>query len=215
MLFATTAVSAQDYQKNIYGVKVGLNISNISMKLGSWAMSPAARPGIAVSGTYQRLLTQNLPLYLETGLDFSMEGSKYKYDEYESDTYNLWYMKIPVMINYKFYVKDFTFYPSVGIYYALGLGGNVKYKYTGDGETETYKDKAFGKYDENTGEGGMLKRSDFGIRVGVTGQWKRFSLGLSYSKGFLNIADTSEDGNYDSGTVFRNWCFNISVGYNF
>lgn len=214
LIFAAGSLSAQDYQKNIFGAKVGLNITGMTLKSGNVKADAKARAGVSFAGTYQRLLTENLPLYLETGLEFAMAGTSYG-DKTDKTIYNLWYMDIPVMVNYKFFVGDFTIYPSVGLYYALGLGGNLKYKWEYEGEKGSEKYKVFGKYDPETREGGVLTRSDLGIRVGVTGQWQNFTVGLAYSNGFLNIANTSDDGLYDKDTKFHNWGFNISVGYNF
>lgn len=214
LIFAAGSLSAQDYQKNIFGAKVGLNITGMTLKSGNVKVDAKARAGVSFAGTYQRLLTENLPLYLETGLEFAMAGTSYG-DKTDKTIYNLWYMDIPVMVNYKFFVGDFTIYPSVGLYYALGLGGNLKYKWEYEGEKGSEKYKVFGKYDPETREGGVLTRSDLGIRVGVTGQWQNFTVGLAYSNGFLNIANTSDDGWYDKDTKFHNWGFNISVGYNF
>lgn len=214
LIFAAGSLSAQDYQKNIFGAKVGLNITGMTLKSGNVKVDAKARAGVSFAGTYQRLLTENLPLYLETGLEFAMAGTSYG-DKTDKTIYNLWYMDIPVMVNYKFFVGDFTIYPSVGLYYALGLGGNLKYKWEYEGEKGSEKYKVFGKYDPETREGGVLTRSDLGIRVGVTGQWQNFTVGLAYSNGFLNIANTSDDGLYDKDTKFHNWGFNISVGYNF
>lgn len=214
LIFAAGSLFAQDYQKNIFGAKVGLNITGMTLKSGNVKVDAKARAGVSFAGTYQRLLTENLPLYLETGLEFAMAGTSYG-DKTDKTIYNLWYMDIPVMVNYKFFVGDFTIYPSVGLYYALGLGGNLKYKWEYEGEKGSEKYKVFGKYDPEAREGGVLTRSDLGIRVGVTGQWQNFTVGLAYSNGFLNIANTSDDGLYDKDTKFHNWGFNISVGYNF
>ena len=175
-----------------------------------------------MGGVYQRLLTEKLPVYLETGLDISQYGTTIDVGSTLGDMLGemktkcgIWYLQLPVMVNYKFFVGDFTIYPSVGLYYALGLGGNLKYKWEYEGEKGSEKYKVFGKYDPETGEGGVLTRSDLGIRVGVTGQWQNFTVGLAYSNGFLNIANTSDDVWYDKDTKFHNWGFNISVGYNF
>ncbi len=233
LIFAAGGVmSAQDYQENIFGVKVGLVTSGMNFKYDYDAseLKHGARAGVSFAGTYQRLLTSNLPFYLETGLEFSMAGGseKYSYDESgysstEKHIYNLWYMSIPLMVNYKFYVGDFTIYPSLGLYYALGISGKIKYdysysvSYSGQSGSEQGEIKVFGKFNEETEDGGYLLRSDLGIRVGVTGQWKKFSLGVHYSNGFLNMANTDEVSGAYFGTndKVHNWNVNISIGYNF
>ena len=73
-------MSAQDYQENIFGVKVGLVTSGMNFKYDYDALElkHGARAGVSFAGTYQRLLTSNLPFYLETGLEFSMAGGSEK-----------------------------------------------------------------------------------------------------------------------------------------
>lgn len=81
LIFAAGGVmSAQDYQENIFGVKVGLVTSGMNFKYDYDAseLKHGARAGVSFAGTYQRLLTSNLPLYLETGLEFSMAGGSEK-----------------------------------------------------------------------------------------------------------------------------------------
>ena len=116
---------AQNYEKNIFGIRAGLNVSNVSMDY----FAPKSKAGFHVAGVYQRLLTGSLPLYLETGLQISQKGCKINYEDSETDKYNATYVEIPVMVNYKFNIRDIvTLYPSVGLYYAFGVGGKNVYK---------------------------------------------------------------------------------------
>ena len=219
MAATTVSLSAKDYEKNIYGVRAGVNITNAKIKYGSIsAYDPSARAGLYVGGVYQRLLTNSLPLYLETGLNISQYGTTLDMGEWGKDKYGIWYLQVPIMVNYKFFVKDFTLYPSVGFVYSFGLAGKKKSTYddllSEEPVTETFK--VFGKYNEETGDGGELKRSDFGMRIALNAEWKNFYAGLSYGFGFLNLANTSADGYMDEGVKIKNNCtFTISVGYNF
>ena len=88
---------AQDYEKNIYGARAGLNVANISVD----GYSPNSKVGFHVSGVYQRLLTSSMPFYLETGLSFSQKGCKVG-SEVGDIKVNSMYLQIPVMVNYKF-----------------------------------------------------------------------------------------------------------------
>ena len=118
--FLAGSVTAQDYAKNIYGVRLGLNAAKLT---GGDDGSPSTKPGFHVGGVYERLLMPASPLYLETGLNLSLKGSGGIMDEIRL---NAWYLQIPVMVNYKFYVgKHWVFYPSAGLYYALGVGGDL------------------------------------------------------------------------------------------
>lgn len=209
-MFAGNAM-AQDYEKNIYGVRAGLNVANISAD----GYSFNSKAGFHVSGVYQRLLTPSMPLYLETGLSISQKGCGGSMSEVKL---NAMYLQVPILVNYKFYLGEkFVLYPSAGFYYALGLGGKCKTNfYAAD---DAYSFKSFGN-------SGILKRSDFGMRFSATAEWKKFSLSLGYEFGFMNVGkelklDTGdfndEDMDYNSLSIpkAKTGNFFISVGYNF
>ena len=175
--FVAGSAMAQDYEKNLYGVRVGMNVANVSM-LG---LSANSKVGFHVAGVYQRLLMAERPLYLETGLQLSQKGFKFG----SEDKYNSMYLEVPVMVNYKFNIKD--------------IGGKNIYTY--DGETEKY---------DTFGDMGYLKRSDFGMRFSGTVDWKCLSFSLGYEFGFVNIY--KEDG---FSAKMKTGNFFLSVGYNF
>lgn len=62
IMAASVSAYAQDYEKNIFGVRAGLNITNASMKSGALSLDTKARAGLYVGGVYQRLLTKSIPL---------------------------------------------------------------------------------------------------------------------------------------------------------
>lgn len=213
ILVASSAV-AQNYEKNLYGVRAGLNVASLLDQ----GMEVHSKTGFHIAGVYQRLLTESLPLYLETGLQLSQKG--YKVQFYERESYNAMYLEIPVMVNYKFYIKDkVAIYPSFGVYYALGIGG--KYK----GESMNSEEYGTEKYDM-FGSKGFMKRSDFGLRFSATAEWRKFAFSLGYEFGFVDVAKNAEPGSSDyddeyygggdynfgemkTGNIF------ISIGYNF
>lgn len=197
---AAGSAMAQGYEKNLFGVRAGLNVSNVSTNY----FAPKSKAGFHVAGVYQRLLTESLPLYLETGLQITQKGCKFNYGDSETDKYNAAYLEIPVMVNYKFNIRDIvTLYPSVGLYYAFGVGGKNVYKY--DGVKEKY---------DLFGEEGSFNRSDFGMRFSGTVDWKHYSFGLGYEFGFMNVAKSGEYSEFD-GEKIHTGNFFISVGYNF
>ena len=201
---------AQNYEKNLYGVRAGLNVASLLDQ----GMEVHSKTGFHIAGVYQRLLTESLPLYLETGLQLSQKG--YKVQFYERESYNAMYLEIPVMVNYKFYIKDkVAIYPSFGVYYALGIGG--KYK----GESMDSEEYGTEKYDM-FGSKGFMKRSDFGMRFSATAEWKQFVFSLGYEFGFVNVAKIADGGNPEfNEDALSSWGklktgnFFLSVGYNF
>ena len=191
---------AQDYQTNIFGVYAGLNVAKIS----AYGISTDSKLGFHVGGSYERLLMNNRPLYLETGLQFSQKG--FKISERSGSTS---YLEIPVMVNYKFHFGDaLTLYPSAGIYYAFGIGGKEKDSVT-NGEYDLF------------GKTGGFKRSDLGIRFGVTFGIRQFNVGVGYEFGLMNISKIGDgwfDDSYESDSSFpkaKNGNLFVSVGYKF
>lgn len=184
VVFWAGNVVAQDYDKNIYGVRLGLNAAKLS---ADGRYFSTTKPGFHIEGVYERLLIPSMPLYLETGLDLTLKGSGGTVSEVRLSAL---YVQIPVMVNYKFYAGEhWVFYPSAGFYYALGVGGSCEANFLG--VNDTYSGDSFG-------QNGILKRSDFGLRFGGTVQWRRFSFSLGYEFGFINVG---KDLKLDEGAV--------------
>lgn len=183
MVLMMGTAKAQDYPKSIVGVSVGLNVSNIT----SEEMDMDSKIGFHIAGSYELLLTKNVPFYLETGLQLSQKGGSLM-----GMSMKAWYAEIPLMLNYKFALPyELTVSPAVGAYYGFGLTGQAK----GWGEKVDLFDKDDG-----------WNRSDFGIRAGVTAQWHKVALGLGYEFGMFDFTDGGE-------VSMRN--FFVSVGIRF
>ena len=187
-LLLTGSVSAQDWPKSSWAVRAGMNIANINVE----NFSTDNKLGIHVAGIYEHQLATSMPLYLETGVALMQKGCKCEMGIASMKT-NLWYMEIPIALNYKFALDEgLTLYPSAGFYYALGIGGKIK--------ADT-KEDAFG------GESG-LKRADLGLRLGCTIDYNRYQAAIGYSIGMLDYADKESP-------EMKNRTFFISVGYRF
>ena len=193
VLLAGSAV-AQDWAKSNYGVRLGLNISNAAVE----NLSTDAKMGFRVGGFYEHKVMANAPLYVETGLNFSQQG--FKRDSFKA---NLWYMEIPVLVNYKFALNEaFTVAPFAGLYYGIGIGGKSSYAYVDDytGLYESDKTSSFGD--------GGFSRSDLGFRLGVTADWNKYQLSIGYSRGLLDVAPN------DFPPV-KNSFWSFMIGYRF
>lgn len=189
-LLLASAASAQDYQKNILGIRAGLNMSKYSFK-DAGSIDNKSRTSFHVAVSDQILLCSKLPLYLETGLGYSSLGGKVHGAKFQPS-----YLQIPVMINYHFIINNFTIQPFAGAYYGFGIGGKAK---DGDNKADLF------------GDDGALKRSDVGVRLGVGFVWKHIYLGAGYDLGCM---DLSKDNAFGDAKI-RNNNFSISVGYNF
>ena len=185
VLFLGSA-NAQKFEKNIFGVRAGLNVSNVRFD----GISPDSKIGFHIGGSYERLLA-SFPLYLETGLQLTWKGCQVD-DEGFTNKLNAAYLEIPIMVNYKFNIEDkVVLYPSAGFYYGLGVGGKIK---TTEGNIDTFSDLT-------------AKRSDFGLRFAGTALWNQFTFSLGYE---FSITDISQ---FNQKIKPNN--FFISVGYNF
>ena len=207
------SISAQDSLKNIFGIRAGVNLSNFNFNDDE--ADTDIRTSINAGVSYERILSKKLPLYIETGLMYSNKGYQYtEIDEYDDETYDyktsLSYFEIPLKLNYKFNVSNaITLYPSAGLYYSFGVGGNTKeiYEEQEDGEIyqEIYKSKVFG-------DDGYLNRSYFGYRVSVSIAYNKFVLSAGYEGSILNIAKKFDD---SVSPKIRNSNIFVSLGYNF
>ncbi len=159
-------VKAQDYPKNIVGLRAGFNASWVT----SEGVSSSVKPSYVVGVSDQVLLGKKLPFYFETGLNFISKGYEIKGYDNSVTTFN--YLQLPVAINYHIYAgKKCTVAPSFGLYYALGVGGKRRIK---DIESSVFTD-------------GSTSRHDFGLSCGLSAAIDRFYLGISYEMGLINI----------------------------
>ena len=206
-------VSAQE-KKTTWGIRAGLNVANMQMKADNVKIKGDSRASFNAGVSLQQAIAPKAPVFLETGLFLSGNGTKQKAFGGTMKMTPL-YLKLPVAFSYHFNIKDIvSIQPYVGIYYGLGLGGKQKWE---DGDySEEYK--LF--KDENIEEDGgtytvekTMKRSDFGLRFGAGFAFKsHYYIGLGYDLGLVNTAYSSEDAEF--GTL-KNKAFYISVGYNF
>lgn len=188
------ASSAQKHEKNILGIRAGLNLASLSASSEGLTISTNSRAGYFIAISDQILLCDKLPFYLETGLGISSRGGKA-----DGVSMNPLYLQIPVLINYHINIGNVvSIQPFTGIYYGIGIAGKAK----ADGE----KVDIFGEDSE-------LQRSDLGVRLGAGVAWKRFYFGLGYDIGCLNLIKSDLVEGTD--VSMRNNCFTISVGYNF
>lgn len=203
---AVTAVQAQYYKTNIFGVRAGLNASTQSLErtvIPEMNVSRTARLGWRVGVSDQILLNQRLPFYLETGLYLSNVGSNRTSDLVYGDAIlretakiGITYLHVPLRFNYHFEAGDFTIEPYAGFHYGLGLWARRTRDVDPDGPENLFKDKT-------------LRRSDVGVGLGIGGSWSDFYAALGWERGFLNLSR-------DAGMKIYNASnFTVTVGYNF
>lgn len=192
-------VSAQEWQKNILGVRAGLNVADCAISVGDLK----SRTAFHVGFSYERLLSKAAPLYLETGLQLSSKGFQLNVYGEEQYTCEAYYLELPLMLNYKFNIKNVvTIYPSIGFYGAYGVAGKFKYEESGyELDVDTFSD-----------EGGV-QNMDIGYRVSASAAYKRLVLTIGYEGGFSNILDDTSE--VEVVGKAKNQNFFVSLGFNF
>ena len=225
-LLGVMEASAQYYPRNIIGVRGGMNISTMSLRAdGADGLNDIRAPKVGwhIGVVDEILLLKDTPLYLDFGVTLSNKGVRYVSDGslegFDSAVqvasksvaqYGVGYLQIPVAVSYHVYFGDFTLQPYAGLHYDVGLWGRlvasekVKSKTNPELNSRT-------KTVENLYETLSLRRSDFGVMLGVGVTYReRYYFGVSWEDGFCNVMPKDYD------VKFRNFSnFRISVGYNF
>lgn len=209
ILLAATAVTAVAQEKATFGVRAGMNISNLSVKLDGESVTSDSRIGYNLGFSYQLPVVSKL--FLETGLNLSTRGAKvnggFTGETEDSDLkINMLYVQLPVAISWHFDLNKVSLQPFVGVYYGLGVSGKMK---AGDQKMDLFKEI---KIEEDV-EPQMLKRSDFGVRFGVGAAFcQKYYVSVGYDLGMSNLLKDKE---LASEAKFKNGNLFISVGYNF
>ena len=189
LLAVTTAVNAQ----MSYGVKAGLNLSNM---YGKGIHDDNAKPGFHVGLTADYDFSYNVGL--QTGLEFNTKGYKVKGGGLEY-TQNSMYLQLPVHLAYKVDVTPGTTVAlHAGPYLAYGVGGEVSLK---AGDWEGSSTKVFGD------GASQLKRFDFGLGIGVDFVLTQFVVGLGWDMGLTDLSNV--------GSARKNQNAYLSLGYKF
>ena len=165
-VFSLCAVSAQEYQKNIVGVRAGYAASRTT----SMGVATSVKHGYAVGISDEVLLSQKVPFYFETGLNFIAKG--YRINGYDDSSTAFYYLQLPAGISYHIRAGEHVdIEPAAGFYYAVGLGGKRK---IGNEAVKVFSD-------------GSTSRHDFGFAGGLSTSVYRFHLGITYEAGLLHI----------------------------
>lgn len=189
LLLAVIHGHAQE-KKTIFGIKAGLNVSNIGATDDKEFDNTNAKTGFHAGVTLDYAFTPNW--YLLTGLEYTTKGTKIDLGSRDMDI-KAAYVQLPLHGGFKFRVADaLSVLVYLGPYFAYGLHGKSKY----------------GSFKYDTFSKDIAKKFDCGMNFGAGLEWKKFCFGLGGEYGMVNIM---EEGNSKAET--RN--FAISLGYKF
>lgn len=172
-----------------YGARIGLNLSTLTGDVDNLN----SKAGLNLGGVIGLRISESTPVFLESGLYFTMNGAKKDKNEV-----NLNYLEIPILIKYGIQVADeIAILPYLGPTIGFGIGGKMK----GDGWSES----SFGS--------DKYARPDVGIKLGCGAEYNKLYLELGYKFGITNIADWKDNNNNDASV--HNGAFFVNFGVNF
>lgn len=209
VVFTFGLTNAQDVS---YGVKGGLNLSNLSGDIED----TKSLFGAHVGAFAEIKITDKFSVQPE--LLFSMQGAKQEYTYFESfegftitetekTTLKLGYLNLPIMA--KYYVSDkFSLEagPQIGFLLSAKVDFEYTYRETFDGVTEIESES--GSVDIKD----EVKSIDFGFGFGAAYNFTdKLSLGARYTLGLTSIAKDFEGESAD----IKNNVLQVSLGYKF
>jgi hypothetical protein len=183
--------NAQD-KPLIFGVKAGLNLSNITGDIENNKAIIGFRAGVSVDYAFLQ------DLYLLTGLNYSKQGTKLGEIGGEPVKLNLSYLQLPVHIGYKLEVAEgsrLVFH--AGPYAGYAVGGNWKVGSASIGAFSAEAESELGK----------LKRFDFGLGLGAGVEFGKFGVDLGWDFGLAKVNDSN--GSTKNANAY------LAVGYKF
>lgn len=186
-----------------FGIKGGLNLSNMLAKDNSQTYNSKMIPGIHVGAIFGIPLSGE-SIFLEPGIFFNMKGTKVQEGGY-SETFSLNYLDIPLNLKAVFGSDMIKGYGTLGPYIGVGLSGKDKWSSTSgnDNGSETIK---WG----NDADNDLLKRLDFGVGIGAGVIFGNLLIGVNYNLGLANVSSDTSD-----GMKLNNKVLQISLGYLF
>ncbi|MDR1259701.1 MAG: PorT family protein [Tannerellaceae bacterium] len=204
-LFITTAVllmavGSAFAQSAQFGVKVGGNLSTVSIENGEGIKS---KLGFQAGITLDYGFTENV--YLLTGLEIAEKGFKISESEDGVEmtlTANPLYLTLPVHIGYKIDLEGARLVPQIGPYFSYGLAGKIKASGSVEG-VDVSVDTGIDYF----GDDGA-KSLDIGLGVGLGIEFGKLGFNIGYDLGLTSI---SQD---DDGSV-KNGSFYLTAGYKF
>ena len=183
-----------DEENVYYGVRIGLNVAGMSGDAKNY-QPDGTRTGLTIGGVVGLRLSDDAPVFLESGLYYTEKGSKGvdnpgNIDEakpgVKSSLNNL---EIPILVKYGIQAGDkVALLPFLGPYFSTAIGG------------KTNKHSSFNK--------GYYKHFDAGMKIGCGAEYNMLYLEAGYAFGFSNMSN-------DDDFTSKSQAFFLNFGVNF
>ncbi|QEC40426.1 porin family protein [Pseudobacter ginsenosidimutans] len=203
-VLALMAGAATAQNKTTFGVRAGVNFTNLNGEIGGNDLDLKMKAGFHVGVNAEIPLADEF--FIQPGVLFSTKGAKA--DEGDGKI-NISYAEVPVNFLYKPEVGTGRLLLGVGPYLGIAVGG----KFKGDGDD---MDIEFTNDVENENEYlYSMKRLDFGGNLLFGYEFtNKFSVQLNAQLGMANLSPKFQGEKLDD-TKMKNTSFGVSVGYRF
>ena len=174
------------------GFRIGPSFTTINSD-DEFLDGSSSKTGLNVGFAAGFALSNQIPLYFESGVYYTEKGGKNSRDDFDIK-YNLNYLEVPFVLKYIYNIdRTFSIQPFFGGYVAGGVGGKIKdYDFR-----ETYD--SF----EDHHDRGAFKRFDGGLRMGVGLGIDMFYMDLTYDLGLANTANDYFDESKNSALMLN------------
>lgn len=154
--------------------------------------------GVSIEYLYGKHITQNLPLFVESGINISWASSSVDKNRFEADL-NFVYFTVPVNLAYKLSINDdFSIDPHFGLGFRFNVLAKESWEYDG------YEKWSGSWFDKDDTDGDPANRFQLCGQAGIGLCYQKLYLGWEYSWNFMEFADDAKiNGHY------------LSVGINF
>lgn len=185
-----------------YGFRIGFT----SAKLAGDSPIDNVRMGFGIGGVIGVRLSENAPVFLESGLSYAERGSKRGKQRVGYQN-----LDIPLLIKYGFAVGDkFSILPLFGPVFSYAISGETKQLDVNNNKTNDME--TVGTFDEKKANTGGLRRPNLGLKLGCGIEYSNIYAEAGYQFGLTNICKQGKwnpDGSIHSHNLF------VNVGVNF
>ncbi len=204
-----TATMAQTTSyENYFTARAGVNFGD----LVDPDYTSDSQTGFNAAILYNISLLSTAPLYLQSGLGIEMKGARSSNVLARDRRTHLksYWLEVPVVLTYDVPINSkWAVVPEFGLFYAFAFLGSL------DGDDEFYR--PYNKQNiEIAGEGvvdsRLFRRSDFGLRMGVSFRYSDLLLGFAYDAGLINAF--AEDIR-DAGSEISTGCWSVNLQMRF
>ena len=176
-----------------YGFRIGPTFSTVNSDDANLD-GGNSQTGLTLGAVMGFQLSDDIPLFLETGLSYTEKGGK-KTLTGKKMTYDLNYLEIPILVKYIYDIDGhFSVQPLFGGYLSYGISGKIK-NFGERHAQDSFSDTTF-------------KRFDGGLRIGCGVGYDLFYADLSHDVGLSNIC-------HDTFDISHNGCLYLNFGVNF